>query len=85
MLKQERPVEPCRYRIVSEVLVSYDCDKYIAYGIQAVFERDNRTIVYSTVRDISTDKIQVAGMVEKFNQYELSPIHLLDAIEDMLP
>lgn len=85
MLKQERPTEPCRYRIVSEILVSYDCDKYIAYGIQAVFERNNRMIVYSTINDISTDRNQVIEMIEKFNTYELSPIHLKDAIEDMLP
>lgn len=85
MLKQEPPTEPCRYRIVSEILVSYDCDKYIAYGIQVVFERDNGMIVYSTVNDISTEKNQVTEMVEKFNTYELSPIHLMDAIEDMLP
>jgi hypothetical protein len=76
---------PCRYRIVSEILASYDCDKYTTYGIQAVFECDERLIVYSTVSDISTDRIQVAEMVEIFNEYELSPLHLMDVIEDMLP
>ena len=34
---------------------------------------------------LSTDKIQVAEMVEKFNDFELSPIHFMDVVEDMLP
>jgi len=76
---------PCRYRIVSEVLASYDCDRHTAYGIQAVFEYENTSVVYDTVRDISTDRSQVEEMVEKFNNFELHPLHFLDAIEDMLP
>lgn len=76
---------PCQYRIVSEILASYDCDKYTAYGIEVVSEYENKSIVYSTISDISTEKIHVAEMVEKFNDFELSPIHLMDAIEDMLP
>lgn len=85
MLTKEQPTAPCHYRIISEVLETYECDKYTAYGIQAVFEYDNQLVVYSTVKDISTERLQVEEMVEKFNAYELCPIHLRDAIEDMLP
>lgn len=76
---------PCQYRIISEVLATYDCDKYTAYGIEVVSKCENRPTVYDAVSDISTEKYQVAEMVEKFNECELSPIHLMDAIEDMLP
>lgn len=84
MSAKEILTAPCQYRIVSEVLASYDCDKYIAYGIEVFAEHKDKSVVYSTVSDISTDKIQVAEMVEKFNDFELSPVHFLDVIEDML-
>lgn len=85
MLAADHLTAPCQYRIISEVLATYDCDKYTAYGIQVVSKFENKPIVYSTVSDISTERVQVAEMVEKFNDFELSPIHLMDAIEDMLP
>ena len=85
MLKKKLLARFCRYRIISENCVSCDLVPYTAYGIQAISGTRENQHVYSTVSDISTDQRQVAEMVRKFNRFGLSPLHLLDAVEDMLP
>ncbi len=85
MLKEKLLARFCRYRIISENCVSCDLVQYTAYGIQAISTNKEDEQVYSTVSDISTDQRQVAEMVRKFNKFRLSPVHLLDAVEDMLP
>ena len=37
------------------------------------------------IHDVTTDYLLVKKMEELFNRYQLYPIHLRDAIEDMLP
>ena len=85
MLKKKLLARFCRYRIISENCVSCDLVQYTAYGIQAIYGTKENEEVYSTVSDISTEQREVAEMVRKFNRYRLSPIHFLDAVEDMLP
>lgn len=75
----------CFYRITSEICVSIDLVEYRSYGIQAISENKENQQEYTSVSDISTDKRQVAEMIKKFNRFHLAPIHLLDAIEDMMP
>lgn len=36
------------------------------------------------VDNVSSDRAAVTQMVERFNKYELSPIHLIDEIDDFL-
>jgi hypothetical protein len=73
----------CRYRICSEVMEPRDRDPYTIYGIEAISEEDEST-VYSSVKRISTDKICVDRMIHRFNRFHLLPIHLTDAVEDMM-
>ena len=54
---------------VSYDLVAYDC-----------FKRD----IVSIVWDVTSDRDLALRMVGQFNRYQLSPIHLKDAIADML-
>jgi hypothetical protein len=73
----------CRYRICSEVLELRDRHPCVAYGIEAISEDDGATIC-NAVKGISTDRTCVDRMVEKFNRFHLLPIHLADAVEDMM-
>lgn len=64
-----------KYEVISETLY-FEEGCSVVYGIRM----DDKQ-----VRDISTDKSFVEAMAESFNREHLDPIHLLDAIEDMLP
>ncbi|MDD2295064.1 MAG: DUF6514 family protein [Eubacteriales bacterium] len=73
----------CRYRICSEVMESEGRSPYTLYGIEAISEDDAST-VYNSVKRISSDRIHVDRMINKFNRFHLLPIHLTDAVEDMM-
>ena len=51
------------------IIAEYDC-----------FKRDIMTIVW----DVTSDRDLALRMCERFNRYRLSPIHLEDAILDMI-
>ena len=51
------------------IIAEYDC-----------FKRGIMTIVW----DVTSDRGLALRMCQKFNRYQLSPIHLKDAIADML-
>lgn len=85
MLSEKPSARFCHYRIILETCVSCDLVEYETYGIQATSGKKENEEIYCTVSDISTDKRQVAEMVRRFNRFHLSSIHLLDAVEDMLP
>ena len=36
------------------------------------------------VKDVSLDREEVTELIERLNQYELSPCHLQDVIEDFI-
>ncbi|HRV32853.1 MAG: DUF6514 family protein [Bacillota bacterium] len=83
MLSERLLNMPCRYRICSEVTESQGRDPYVTYGIEAVSEDDDST-VYNAVKAISGDRSFVDHMVKIFNRFHLLPIHLTDAVEDMM-
>lgn len=68
------------YILFTENKYSSGCGFYITYGI-IVFE-DNVHI--RTVKDISADKEKVKKLIDSFNENELSPIHLSQAVEEFL-
>lgn len=53
---------------------------YVTYGVTAYF----RGKVVCTVEDISLDKKKVEQLVKCFNEEQLSPAHLEEAIENYL-
>lgn len=85
MLADKLLTRYCFYRITSEICVSCDLVEYRAYGIQAISENKEIQQEWANIKDVSTDRRQVAEMIRKFNRFHLAPIHLLDAIEDMIP
>lgn len=53
---------------------------YVTYGVTAF----NRGKVICTIEDISLDKNKVEQLVKLFNEEQLSPAHLDEAIENYL-
>ena len=63
-----------RYATGIGTYVSYDIAEYDC------FKRDIMTIVW----DVTSDRDLALRMCERFNRYKISPIHLKEAIIDML-
>ncbi len=70
-----------RYVPFAEVFYSNDIGKYRSFGIIA---NDMSGREVARVSDISVDEIFVNELCRRFNANQLSPIHLLDVIEDAL-
>jgi|GEM_PF-440429 len=68
------------YCLIAETYNNIDLGEYHTYGIQ-VSGLDFSEVMH----DISPCKDTVAWMIESFNQHQLLPVHLRDAVEDMLP
>ena len=58
----------------------------ISYGIDvyAGAEPDRSAAVIASVKDITSDRQKLAGLVGKCNDLQLSPTHLYDVIEDLI-
>jgi len=70
----------CRYRTVAENCYHPDLKEYHTYGIQVTTPTGSETL-----HDVSTSRRTVEYLVSLFNSNNLSPIHLYDAILDMIP
>jgi hypothetical protein len=74
-----------RYWAVAERGHSAELGGYDTYGLLAAStEPDGRGAV-KLLHDVSPDGETVRSMAEKFTKHQLSPVHLLDVVEDMLP
>ena len=70
-----------RYLPFREELYSDDIGAYVSYGIRVL---DSRGQVIASVSDVSVDKDLVDKLCYLWTRYELSPIHLEDAIEEVI-
>ncbi|MBQ8538053.1 MAG: hypothetical protein IJ433_00195 [Ruminococcus sp.] len=68
------------YKIQTQTITLNDNQSYTSYGIVALSGEK----VVTTVDDVSTDKIAVEKLVDKFNTYKLVLCHLEQAIENYL-
>lgn len=74
-----------QYQTVHERMCNLELGQYDTYGIQA-----NRKVLYGwekieLIHDVTTNQQVAELLVNLFNQHQLSPIHLHDVLEDMLP
>jgi len=69
----------CRY-----VLLECTIGSRIGYGIAAVYDCDDCTVVLQSFTDVCTDKNAVQMLVERCNALELSLCHLPDVVDDFL-
>ncbi len=68
------------YRLNVKRFLSEDKIRYTAYGIN-VIRRDNGECI-GCVDDVFIDRENALRFIEKINRYRLSPLHLMDVIED---
>lgn len=71
-----------QFIMMPKIRYAQDIGTYVSYDIAAYdcFKRDIITIVW----DVTSDRDFALRMCEMFNRYQLSPIHLEEAIIDML-
>ena len=83
--KNELQPQKVVYEVVGEPQSSGD-SSCISYGIAAYIDAatSNTKNVIAYVRDVTTSKTEIEDLVQKCNAFGLSPIHLVDVIEDFL-
>lgn len=71
-----------QFIMIPTIRYSTGIGTYVSYDIAAYdsFERDIVTIVW----DVTSDRDLALSMCQKFNRYQLSPIHLEEAILDAI-
>lgn len=69
------------YVPLEEHLHSNEIGDYLSFGL-ILKDENGRELV--KISDISTDEAFITEMCQLFNIHQLSPIHLLDVIEDFL-
>ena len=71
-----------QYIMMPKIRYAIGIGTYASFDIAAYdcFKRD----IVSIVWDVTSDRDLALRMVGQFNRYQLSPIHLKDAIADML-
>jgi len=70
-----------RYFEFEETVCSEIIGKYISFGIRATDQNGNEIL---SVSDVSVDKAFVSGLCALCEKLELSPLHLVDVIEDSI-
>lgn len=73
------------YETIKELLYAPGLGHYFTYGRLAARKINSVWEPVEFIHDVTTDYLLVKKMEELFNRYQLYPIHLRDAIEDMLP
>ena len=73
--------ERIEYCVVDENMYSEELGEYRSFGIEGKDVLGN-TVVFCS--DVSLDKSLVAELCGRCNELCLSPLHLLDVIEDSL-
>ena len=64
-----------KYELIAKTIDHEEIGSYIGYGIR---------YVEHTVTDISLDRAKIENLIERMNLNELSPLHMMDIIEDFL-
>jgi len=78
-LPRQQDLSDTQYIVVRENLYHPDFGEYCTYGVQM---KNGEHV--DIIHDISTCRQIVIHMAELFNRYQLSPVHLYDAVTDML-
>lgn len=73
-----------KYKVVEEKLYNVDIGNYTAFGIQMLAVSGRREMILDTVSDVSLDRKKIEQFVLDLNKFKLSPIHLMDVIEDFI-
>ena len=70
----------CKYVMICDTYED-EVGTHTGYGIAVV---DCRANTISAATDLSSNKSEVAELVSRCNELELSPVHVKDVVEDFL-
>ena len=73
------------YQVVKEQLSSPELGDYISYGIHGFRVCRGQCVEACQVSDISCDKRLVSHLANECIVFQLSPVHLMDVVQDCLP
>lgn len=73
------------YRVIPETCTHPDLGTYTSYGIQACQRQGQRCQLLAVLHDISSRQFFVEELAALFTRQQLSPLHLKEAVEDLLP
>ena len=74
-----------KYLTFKERVTTPGIGTYISYGIKCLKITRHSVYCIISVSDVSTKPELVKDIVKRCNRGKLSPIHLLDVIEDSIP
>lgn len=74
-----------RFFAVEETYCTAESSSYTAYAIYAEELTLQGWVEVLTIPDVCCDKELALHLAEQYTQLQLSPLHLLDAVLDMLP
>ena len=74
--------EKIHYIAQPRIRYTPDAGTYTSYDLSACTGRENRVI--ATVFDVTTDCAAAQALAERFTRLRLSPLHLQDAVLDVL-
>ena len=73
-----------RYRPVKMLIRCPEAGICCTYGIRCYHKGRGRWRQAAFVGDVSPSRAFVAGLARQFSRLQLSPVHLRDAVEDVL-
>ena len=71
---------------ITEEIYALGENRRVSYGIAAYAdaEVDSTATILTIVNDITGDRSKLIQLVEMCNRLELSPVHLIDVVENFL-
>lgn len=73
--------ERVKYEVVEKNLFSDELGSYKSFGITGKNELGEELVICP---DVSPDRAFVEKLCERCNKFQLSPLHMLDVIEDSI-
>ncbi|MDO5603313.1 MAG: DUF6514 family protein [Oscillospiraceae bacterium] len=58
--------------------------QYLSFGIQVILNGSCPALVIDSIEDVSVTRREVEKIAARLNRYQLSPLHLYEALLDML-
>lgn len=72
------------YQVIKEEFYHEDIGDYVTFGLKVVFATYGVYSEILKISDISTDKNSVVKLADLCNRNQVSPLHILDVIQDRL-
>lgn len=73
-----------RYQAIVERKYHEDIGEYRSYGIQVILVTCDGYELVRTVSDVTVDQEIILALTDKFNRLQLSPVHLMEALDNEL-